>query len=268
MNIQELIELYQDGVSLNKLSNKYDISVYRIKSILINNNITIRTRSQQNILSNQDRGKKVNHQYFDEIDSDKKAYILGFLAADGCIFDGNRNSISIGLSRVDREILEKIQAEIESERDIYDFETNDGYQVSRLVWSSANHKIQLAKQSIVPNKTMKKITMQNIPKELQLSFLLGYYDGDGCFRDDGTTCRFEICSFNEFLLQEFADLINEKFNTNIQVHKDKSRKNYYTLTYSTKIAEPLLKLLYKTNSLYLERKYNKFQNWLKSNNRI
>ena len=38
---------------LNKLSNKYGISVYRIKSILINNNTTIRTRSQQNILSNQ-----------------------------------------------------------------------------------------------------------------------------------------------------------------------------------------------------------------------
>lgn len=268
MNIQEMVKLYEDGMSLNKLSNKYGIGVYKIKSILTANDISIRTRSQQNRFSNQERGKKVNHQYFDEIDSDKKAYILGFLAADGSISNGNRNSISIGLSRVDREILEKIKAEIEIERDISDFETNKGYQVSRLAWSSANHKIQLAKYSIVPNKTFKKITMQNIPKELQFSFLLGYYDGDGCFRSDGATCRFEICSSNDFLLQEFANLINDKFNTKTQAYKAKNRDNYYTLTYNTKIAEPLLKLLYESSSLHLERKYNKFQDWLKSNNRI
>lgn len=268
MNIHEVKKLYLEGYSLNKLGVKFGKDPRTIKRSLIKEGVAIRSRSEQNILTNQERGKKVDHSYFDEINSNRKAYILGFLAADGSITDKNRNSIRLGLSSVDRGILEKIKEEIQIEREIKDFTTNDGYNVSSLTWSSANHKIKLSQFDIVPNKTFKKISMSKIPVEFKFSYLLGYYDGDGCFRSSGTTCRFEICSCRPELLQEFALLINNKFGSDIKVNKAKSRDNYYTITYNTKYAEQLLDYLYSENDLFLKRKYDSYNKWKNSNSKI
>ena len=152
MDIQGIIKLYNEGKSLSFIANKYNTCRVKIKSILEKEGIKIRTRAEQNRITNQERGKKVNHHYFDNIDSNRKAWILGFLAADGNI-SSDRNRIKIGLSSVDREILENIKLALESERDIIDYETNNGFNISELSWSSENHKIQLAKYGIVPNKT-------------------------------------------------------------------------------------------------------------------
>ena len=108
MDIQEIIKLYNEAKSLSFIANKYNTCRVKIKSILEKEGIKIRTRAEQNRITNQERGKKVNHHYFDNIDSNRKAWILGFLAADGNIAS-DRNRIKISLSSVDREILEKIK---------------------------------------------------------------------------------------------------------------------------------------------------------------
>lgn len=272
MDIQDIIELYEEGKSLSFIANKYNTYGAKIKTILIKNNIPIRTRAEQNRITNQERGKKVNHQYFDNIDTFQKAWLLGFLAADGNV-SKDRNRIKIGLSSIDREILEKIQLEIESERNILDYETNQGFQVSELSWSSENQKQKLAQYDIVPNKTYKGM---NLPKfnnlEMQMAFILGYYDGDGCFKNDGTTCRFEICSYDKTILEDFSECIQNVFSIKKSVYQDKNRINYYTLTYSTKEAVQILDYMYKimnnNNNFYLQRKYNKYKEWLIQNNRI
>lgn len=101
MDIHEIISLYNEGKSLSFIANKYNIYGAKIKKILVENNVSIRTRAEQNKITNQARGKKVNHQYFDIIDSCKKAWLLGFLAADGSVAS-DRNRIKIGLSSIDR----------------------------------------------------------------------------------------------------------------------------------------------------------------------
>lgn len=260
-----MINLYQSGKSLACLANKYNTTTYTIKKILIQNNVETRTRSQQNVFTNQERAKKVDHNYFDNIDTNEKAWLLGFLAADGAIAE-KRNSIKIGLSSIDREILEKIQKEIKSERQILDYETNKGFQISELVWSSGNHKTQLAKYGIIPRKTYKAMRLPDLDLEKQLSFILGYYDGDGCFKDDGTTCRIEICSYRPELLIEFSQVLNKLCNCNRQVYQEPHRDNYYTLTYSTKNTITILNKMYSLNSLFLSRKHNKYINWLNKNN--
>lgn len=268
MDIQEIIKLYNEGKSLSFIANKYNTYSSKIKSILIENGVKIRTRAEQNKITNQERGKKVNHQYFDIIDSNRKAWILGFLAADGNV-SSDRNRIKIGLSSIDRPILENIKLALDSEREILDYETNNGFQVSELSWSSENHKIQLAKYGIVPNKTYKEMHLPQFDGDLdkQLSFILGYFDGDGCFKDDGTTCRFEICSYRPEVLEDFAKVLNQFCNSNKQVYKDPSRKSYYTLTYSTKDARKILDKLYTLgpSNMFLLRKYEKYRHWLEKN---
>lgn len=268
MYTHEIITLYQEGYSLNKLKEKFNYSPEKIKSILRKNSIHIRTRSEQTSITNQIRGKKVNHLYFDSIDNTEKAWLLGFLAADGNIAS-DRNRIKISLSSVDREILEKIKTILNSEREIIDYETNQGFGVSELSWSSANQKIQLAKFGIVPNKTYKEMHIPQFKNiEFLFAYILGYYDGDGCFRNDGKYCRIEICSYREELLQDFANVIKEYLLIDKKPLKDKNRQNYYTLTYSTEDAIKIINYCYQICPIYLQRKYNKYQEWLKENNRI
>ena len=179
MNDQEIIEKYEAGSSLASLSRQSNLSVYKIKKILQKNNIYIRTRFEQTVLTNMERGKKINHNYFDVLDNEK-VYYLGFLAADGCVRP-NRNEIKIGLSSIDKEWLENFRNKLESEREIYDYTTSKGFKVSELKFSSLKIKTELAKYSIIPNKTDLGISMNNIPDEYKLAFIKGYFDGDGSF---------------------------------------------------------------------------------------
>lgn len=267
MDVQDIIKQYQEGASLASLSRTTGLTTYKVRQLLVNNHIQIRTQAQQNVFSNQQRSLSVDNNYFDNINNPHKAWILGFLAADGNVNE-DRNRIKIGLSSIDKEILEKIKQEIQIERAILDTETNNGFQISELCWSSANHKNKLSQYDIVPNKTYKGIHLPNLSEELQLAYFLGYYDGDGCFKDDDTTCRIEICSYLPDILQDFVELHKKVFNFEREVYKDPSRNNYYTLTYSTQMVEPILNKCYTICDLYLERKFLKYITWAKRNKRI
>lgn len=267
MNDLEIIDLYNKGKSLASLSRKTNLSAYKIKQLLMNNGVQIRTRAQQNMLSNQERAKSVNHSYFDLIDNPKKAWILGFIAADGNI-SSNRNRIKIALAEQDSEILEKIKNEIEIERGILHTETNKGFLISELSWSSKNHKEQLKKYGIVPNKTYHPILVPSLPFELQLAYIQGYFDGDGCFKDDKNYCRWEVCSYRKENLQSISQIISKLGIEYKDAYSAPSRNNYFTLTYSTEDAFVILKKCYEICPLYLERKHLKFINWATRNQRI
>ena len=94
MNNQEIISAYEKGASLNSLSLQTGLSTYKIKKLLQDNQIKIRTRFEQTVFTNMARGKKINHNYFDELNNEN-VYYLGFLAADGCVRP-DRNEIKIG----------------------------------------------------------------------------------------------------------------------------------------------------------------------------
>lgn len=113
MTIQEINiakKLYKQGESLAAIGRLLKHDSMTIKRNLIANNIKIRTRSEQNIITNMRRKKSVNDNYFDNIGVNQ-AWLMGFIAADGTI-RRERNSIKIGLSSVDKEILEKIKKEL------------------------------------------------------------------------------------------------------------------------------------------------------------
>jgi transposase len=70
-----IIELYESGKSSVEIGNMYGVHYTRITKILENHGI------DRNYASN--RKYKLNETYFDNINTPNKAYILGFLYADG-----------------------------------------------------------------------------------------------------------------------------------------------------------------------------------------
>lgn len=65
---------YLLGLSYNLLSEKYNICTWSIGNVLKKNNIKPRIRKHN-----------CNEDYFEKIDSNKKAYWLGLLFADGYV---------------------------------------------------------------------------------------------------------------------------------------------------------------------------------------
>ena len=146
-----IIDEYQSGKSLRKLALEYDLDILYIKKQLRDNNVHIRTRNEQNKFSSQNQRRfQINDNYF-SAQSPNMVYLLGFLAADGCVYARN-NCIKIGLSSVDKPFLEQINREIESTYYIHDYVTNKGFAVSELRFSSYQIKQDLALYNIVPKK--------------------------------------------------------------------------------------------------------------------
>lgn len=255
MNNQEIIQAYEEGASLTSLSRQTGLSTYKIKKILQENSIKVRTRFEQTIFTNMSRGKKINHNYFDILDNEK-AYYLGFLAADGCVRP-NRNEIKISLSSIDREWLEEFQSKIESEREIEDYITSKGFSVSELKFSSLKIKTELAKYSIVPNKTYLGITMKTIPDKYKLAFIKGYYDGDGCFVFNKNTkqCSLKITSNTKSILEEISYFF--------RAGKIYSHGQNFELDFSTNPTLSIMESFYNLDTPCLKRKKEKYLEALK-----
>lgn len=249
--------LYLKGCSLNEIGKILNYHPVTIKKYLINNGIKIRSRSEQNILSNGKRKKSVNDNYFKKI-GNNQAWLMGFIASDGTIRK-NCNSIKIGLSNIDREILEKIKIELEIERPILDYITSNGFAISELNWTSKSHKDFLSKYGIINNKTYFPMYVpKNFNREQTLSFILGYYDGDGTISvNHKGYLRFRICAHRKEILESIALSLNSIYG-DINYSLNKDSRGLYELSIGTKYSYKILKDMYSLKTLCLNRKYQKF----------
>lgn len=256
MDITVIIDKYNMGTSLAQLSKDTNISTYRLKKLLIENKIHIRSKEEQNKFSPQNQRKyKINDNYFSIINSDS-AYLLGFLAADGSVQkDGG---IKIGLSSIDKNFLEKIKITLDSTYPIRDYQTRDGYNVSEFIFRSEKIKQTLAQYGIVNRKTYTFSFPIQLPEDYWIDFIRGYFDGDGTFCLSGGYARASLCGYNMNFLQTVIDILYNKYNIpKVKIQKD-NRGNVYYFQYSQDSAKKLYTIFYSNKpNLYLDRKYQK-----------
>lgn len=236
-------------------------TVYMVKKFLREEHINIRNFSEAATVSNQNRAKSVNHDYFSN-PSSNMAWMLGFLAADGCV-SKSRNQIVINLSRTDRNILEIIKEEIQIENNICDYENKDGFLCSSLSWTSQKQKEDLKKYNIVPAKTLILKPPYELPKEFWIDYIRGYFDGDGTICQSGEGIRWSIGGAVKEMLEFVVNFLYEEYDipkVNIQEqHFQNSCHTFYAIQYSTKATKKIYDILYTKNSLYLQRKKDKYQ---------
>lgn len=258
MSDQDIIKFYLEGNSIAATGRKFNLTSYKVKKFLNEKKIPIRSRHEQNILENMRKGKQINHNYFNVL-TQENVYYLGFIAADGTVRP-RRNEIKIGLSSIDRDFLVTFKEKLKSEREIKDYITGNGFKISELVFSSQNIKEQLAKYSIVPNKTEFGVSFKNIPNEFKLAFIKGFFDGDGCFTFNSNTkqCKITFTSHTKGILEE----INEYFEKKGSYYQKKYNGICYDLTFSTLPSIEIMKKFYKIETPCLIRKKNKFYEYL------
>src|SRR5690606_461390 len=104
--------LSNENESCASLARKYKVTQKVIDGILKRRNIKPRSLSQLK------RKYNLNEHYFDEINTEAKAYFLGLFYGDGCNIE-TRGTFVIGLQENDRHILETLKKEIETDKPIY-----------------------------------------------------------------------------------------------------------------------------------------------------
>lgn len=226
----------------------------------------------QKSISESKRKYTLNENYFDEIDTPNKAYILGFLYADGY---NNRinNSIVLSLSKNDREILEKISEEVGSNKPLFESDyvnTNDGIDRHMLILTMASKHMceSLEKWGLTQNKTFTITFPDFLREDLIPHFVRGYFDGDGCAcsTTDKGKPKFQITlmSSTQFCngLVDYLETQNIHFHINQPLRK--SEKNKIVRSGSNKELPKFINLIYKDADLYLNRKRNKCYAYLKT----
>lgn len=141
---------------------------------------------------------KLNHDYFEDIDTPEKAYWLGLLFADGCvqhnIKKGNSYSITLELQVDDKYLIDQFAKAVKTnlETKIYTnksgFQRKDGklHTMAKLVLNSAKMAQDLSKYGVIPNKSLKVSELPNIPHCFMRDFIRGFFDGNGSITHNWT----------------------------------------------------------------------------------
>lgn len=270
--VKQLIIDYKNGETITNLETKYDRCHGVLLATLKRNNVTIRPYYEDGRIHN------INHTYFDDINTEDKAYFFGLLFADGHTRK-NKRGISLRLQEEDAYILEifKIKANIESPlyKDIRSKDNpnwSDTYFIS--IYSSQMAET-LISYGMVPRKSLIKQfpeVILNSNEDIQRHFIRGYFDGNGSIgitysKVDKTkivggyfkiTTTYDMCENIRTLLYKYIDF-DEESDIRI-VHK----KGCIYDMYSTK-RKNIFKILdwiyYNCNEeLMFQRKYKKY--WL------
>lgn len=251
-----------DSKEISEIINKRLTGVFE-KDILLSHNISQRqyyNLLKQNGINRGNRVKKYNfnEDYFEVIDSEDKAYFLGFIVADGCISDGS-NNITIIQKEID--ILKEFKSYIKYEGNIF---TRKDRSTSSINISSSKTKSDLAKLGIHPNKTM-VVKYPDISENLQNHFMRGVFDGDGCIslrtdkRDNSQRGQVNLCSGSFYFIKEYYDRLVKYCDLSGENKIRCPKGTYYVVDWGKlSDVEKIYDFLYKDATVFLSRKKETF----------
>lgn len=264
-DVDKVTTLDKEGVPSKIIANMLKIPYRRYYDLIKKNNIKLVSKGQT---------IPKNNNFFNTIDSELKAYILGYVLADGCVIiePKKRNGVIYSYSKRlcfcssidDREVLELIQKSIAPTSKLKEFHNAKGALIRKnqltLRFSSIKIVDDLINLNIKPRKTYDfdfTFDFNKIPKKLIRHFIRGFFDGDGTSSKRnisfiGTSLPF----FNQLndIIKEFIPGISSYFIK--QPCKNVMCYNlHFNLGFGYKAK--FIDFLYKDANYYLKRKYTK-----------
>lgn len=255
---KDIINKYETSSS-SDLCEQYNVPRGMITKLWYDNNLSGKRRWTY----------PFNENYFENIDSEDKAYWLGFLMADGNVCkpkDTRQGFIRITLQYNDIEHLEKFKRALNSNKPLYNYtRSSDGAKYASIQLSSQKMFDDLCKLGCVPRKSYKNTWINLNNDELQRAFIRGYFDGDGTISK-----RFEINTLYRVNigivgfssnLKKFKNYLDEsEIFGSIIIDNTREYNNgepFGELKFTNKkTAYNFLNFIYPENcSVYLERKF-------------
>ena len=228
----------------------------------------------------------INENYFEAIETERQAYILGFIYSDGCV-EKHPTTSALTFSQLeqDADILYKIKEELQSDYPMFNaVQKINGKIKTRFYAYSRKLCEDLVKLGATPRKSLTLTFPFFLKKELLPHFIRGYFDGDGCIWDgkrkkmvvkDKTkkegkrerivhNVKFTFTGTDTFIIDLQNILCKEiglkKNKINYYRAKNRSTNEHVcTMEYSGRgNIKKLYDYMYKDATIYGERKFKKF----------
>lgn len=237
---KSIIEDYSNDMRIPELTRKYHLDLSTIKKVFLEYDVQESRRKT-----------KLNDDYFNVIDSEEKAYWLGFLMADG-YNNEKEGKIEISLKSTDRYLLELFNKHIESDYKISKKKIGK-HEAVRLTIRSQKMSKDLSRHGCVQAKSL-ILQFPKVPLELEHHFLRGYFDGDGSVsvNESKRMYKFHLIGTEDFLTKARQVM-------GMQEVKMYQKGSAFDLAYGGK--GNLVKLynyLYQDAANFLQRKHDVF----------
>lgn len=242
----------KQGHSVTEASKYFNVPYKSLLNLLNRHGLRVPTRHTP-----AHRINPSNITYFDEIDSHKKAYFLGLLFSDGYICSSNYSSgkqTGIALQLQDKYILEELHKELKLKTKLSVYKNS-----VKLVVTDIHLYESLQKLGIKEDKSHQDYKLPPIKKKFLRSFMLGYFDGDGCITNITKTPKVEICGNSKVFFEDVQKYLESCGIVSKIYSAQKSRNILYTLTICRKESRSkFAKHIYRKSPIYLRRKHDKF----------
>lgn len=189
--------------------------------------------------------------YFERIDTEQKAYWLGFIYADGWVGD---TEFRLHLSKKDLEHLKLFREHLSSNHPIHPAFANT------ISFNIGNKKIvkDLSALGVIPRKTF-VVEYPNIPERLNRHFIRGVFDGDGCIHCIAKkhSKTWSIYTASSKFKDQLISILKKE--TGIEAKAYAQYKGHHIVLSRRVYIEAMEEYLYKNATVFLERKKIKFK---------
>lgn len=278
-NKDKIISFYLKSESISKTADMFDLNIKTLRSYL----------QEWGVFVNEQPRYDADYDFFENIDTEEKAYWLGFIAADGCL--NNIRSLKIALAIVDIEHLNRFNHSLNSNYPIrvYERGPSNKWKLNaqpgcEVCLTSEKLSNDLIDKGITKRKThtLQFPDERKLPKNLYRHFIRGVFDGDGCIsftprrnhskggyykHQDGSLkidYRFSIVGNKEFI-ERIQEIMVEEIGLSKTklIHSSHHTDNVVSVSYGgNNNVERIYDWLYDESTIYLDRKYSRFQELL------
>lgn len=258
--VDSIVTEYKQGSSIKFLAKKHNVSVSPINRILARNNVCVRKRKHT-----------FDEKYFDKIDTETKAYLLGYLWADGWNYRNPEKRtyiVAMELHSKDVEVLELLRRELN-----YSGEIEIRKPRKKKTFASEGPHCQLRLCSKYLSDKLNEIGMVSrkslvclfprLDDKLVRHFVRGYFDGDGSMtmNNCGKDANFNILSSQEFC-QSLLDVIESDLGVKSVVRNRKDSKIKQIAIGGAINTIKIMDWMYSDATCFLKRKREKFVRFL------
>ena len=257
--VQEYLDTDESERSAAVTARKYGIN----RKTIINR---VKDMGLGHMITQHHNKVKFDNTVFEKIDTEEKAYWLGFMYADGYT-SANNNKVVLSISKNDESHLQKYIEFLKYSKP-YKLRKNgfkkDGTQLYMVEVNIGDDKLyqDIVRCGCIPNKSLTlKFPDKNIfdNESLIRHFVRGYIDGDGSLglyqgRWKSKVEHVQIIGTKDFL-EGIQTTCGIKGYLRLK-HPETGNQYTYILKYTNLKAFQVAKFFYENSNIYLERKYN------------
>jgi hypothetical protein len=192
-----------------------------------------------------------NESFFENIDSEVKAYLLGWVAGDGHI---KKDGLYVSINKNDSEII-----------DIFRYNISPDY---KPIYSSRDNTITIKINSVKIVKDLCKhlkvnvgkkaniIVLPELPEKLLIAFIRGLFDSDGSVGKPWNKNKNPNCSYGSISYKIKLQIKEFCLTKNINCCMSKNQLHWWGAN-----ANSFMDMIYKDSLYFLTRKYKLYKEW-------